>query len=90
MQKLETKYLQCGTQIVTASADKTAKVWNADTGDEIRTLEGHDRVVNSANFSPDGTKIVTASLDRTAKVWNAETGAQIRTLEGHDANFSPN
>jgi hypothetical protein len=55
-----------GARIVTASADWTAKVWDAATGQLLTTLEGHDWV-RSAAFSPDGTRIVTASLDRTAK-----------------------
>jgi tRNA A-37 threonylcarbamoyl transferase component Bud32 len=56
-----------GTRIVTASGDKTAKVWDAKTGTETFTLKGHTGQVRSAAFSPDGTRIVTASIDSTAK-----------------------
>jgi dynein assembly factor with WDR repeat domains 1 len=31
-----------GTKILTASSDKTCKIWSAETGEEIQTLEGHD------------------------------------------------
>ena len=48
-----------GTRIVTASEDKTAKVWDARSGAEMLTLKGHTDRVNSASFSPDGTRIVT-------------------------------
>ena len=52
-----------GTRIVTASWDKTAKVWDATTGAMILTLQGHNSRVNSASFSPDGLRIITASDD---------------------------
>jgi WD40 repeat protein len=59
-----------GTRIVTASWDKTARIWDAATGNEIRVLRGHEDFVNSAAFSADGTRIVTASDDSTARIWD--------------------
>jgi hypothetical protein len=59
-----------GARIVTASWDKTAKVWDARTGAKLVDLAGHDSSVKSAVFSPDGARIVTASYDNTAKVWD--------------------
>ena len=51
-----------GKRIVTASRDKTARLWDAATGKPIgEPLTGHDDVVSSAAFSPDGKRIVTAS-----------------------------
>jgi WD40 repeat protein len=85
-----------GKRIVTASADKTARLWDAETGKQIGApLVGHEDVVKSAAFSPDGKRIVTASADKTARLWDAETGKQIGApLAGHDrtvysAAFSP-
>ena len=83
-----------GSRIVTASRDKTARVWDAATGKAIAVLGGHERRVNSAAFSPDGSRIVTASLDETARVWDAATGKAIAVLGGHgkpvtSAAFSP-
>ena len=83
-----------GSRIVTASDDKTAKVWDAKSGAEILTLKGHTGVVTSASFSPDGSRIVTGSYDKTAKVWDAKSGAEVLTLKGHtgaviSASFSP-
>ena len=50
-----------GTRIVTASNDKTARVWDAASGKQQATLAGHNDEVNCAQFSPDGMRIVTAS-----------------------------
>jgi hypothetical protein len=83
-----------GTRVVTASDDKTARLWDAVTGKEIAILRGHDNSVNSATFSPDGARVVTASDDKTARLWDAVTGKEIAILRGHDnsvnsATFSP-
>src|SRR5262249_7609166 len=61
-----------GKRVVTASWDKTARVWNADGSGEPLVLKGHEGRVNSAAWSPDGRRIVTASEDKTARVWNAD------------------
>ena len=54
-----------GKRIVTASADKTARLWDAATGKPIgEPLKGHERLVYSVAFSPDGKRIVTASRTR--------------------------
>ncbi|MDF5731292.1 MAG: hypothetical protein PUP92_25650 [Rhizonema sp. PD38] len=55
-----------GKEIVTASLDNTAKVWDIQ-GKLLSTLIGHTQPIINANFSPDGKEIVTASYDKTAK-----------------------
>ncbi|HMC48957.1 MAG TPA: hypothetical protein VKJ77_26825, partial [Caballeronia sp.] len=72
-------YSPDGTRIVTASNDKTARIWDARTGAKLAVLSGHGDLLESAAYSPDGTRIVTASNDKTARIWNARVPA---TLEG--------
>ena len=83
-----------GARIVTASSDRTARLWDAQTGAALAVLQGHTGSVNGAGFSPDGARIVTASSDRTARLWDAKTGAALAVLQGHTgsvngAGFSP-
>jgi WD40 repeat protein len=59
-----------GTRIVTASVDKTARIWDGSIGQEIAVLRGHKSLVLSAVFSPDGRRIVTGSKDNTARIWD--------------------
>jgi len=72
-----------GKRVVTASNDKTARIWDAETGRQVALLEGHTDAVSSAAFSPDGKRVLTRSSDRTARIWDSETGRQIALLEGH-------
>jgi WD40 repeat protein/tRNA A-37 threonylcarbamoyl transferase component Bud32 len=71
-----------GTRLLTASFDKTARIWDARTGALLATLQ-HGDVVGHAAFSPDGTRVVTGSFDNTAAVWDAATGARLHVLEHH-------
>jgi WD40 repeat protein len=87
-------YSPDGMRIVTASLDKTARIWDARTGKQLAVLSGHGDRVNSAAYSPDGTHIITASSDKTARIWDARTGAQLTELSGHgdrviSAAYSP-
>jgi len=55
--------------IATGSADKTAKLWDAATGEEQLTLYGHKAVVGAVAFSPDSTRLATFSDDGTVRVY---------------------
>jgi WD40 repeat protein len=72
-----------GRRAVSASNDRTLKVWDLETGEQRRTLEGHTDPVNAVAVTPDGRRAVSASSDYTLKVWDMETGEQRRTLEDH-------
>ncbi len=72
-----------GNRVATASADKTARVWNVKTKSESRVLAGHTAGVLDIAWSPDGKRVVTASEDGTARTWNPDTGAQLALLSGH-------
>ena len=81
--------------LASGSRDRSIRLWNAHTGEHIRTLEGHADWVFSVAFSPDGKTLASGSRDRSIRLWNAHTGEHIRTLEGHTGTvssvaFSPN
>jgi len=82
-----------GRRVVTASSDRTARVWEAGTGTPVGAPLQHQNAVNSAAFSPDGRRVVTASSDHTARVWEADTGKPVSALQHQDvvnsAAFSP-
>ncbi|MSU63710.1 MAG: hypothetical protein EXS31_15140 [Pedosphaera sp.] len=80
-----------GRLVCMAGDRATAKVCNAETGEEVMTLPGR---VHTAMFSPDGRFLVTLDAERIAKVWDVAASQNTLTLQGHQSlvqtvTFSP-
>jgi WD40 repeat protein/mono/diheme cytochrome c family protein len=69
-----------GKTIATASYDKLVKLWDAATGNEMKTLKDHTDAIYSLAFTPDGKKVLSGAYDRTVKVWDAASGERLFTL----------
>jgi WD40 repeat protein len=63
-----------GAVLLTASDDRTARLWDAATGKEVAPPLPHQAGVLDAAFQPDGPLVLTGSADRTAQLWDAATG----------------
>ncbi len=72
-----------GERAVSASYDRTLKVWDIASGRSLSTLEGHSREVRGVAMTPDGRRAVSASRDKTLRLWDLATGQCLHTLEGH-------
>jgi WD40 repeat protein len=81
-----------GRRVLTWSADRTARIWDAATGASLQVLGGHDGDVTDAAFNANGSRVVTISAN-TVRIWDAATAKVIRVLrdvgEVHHAAFSP-
>lgn len=91
---LSITYSKDGTRLLTSSYDKTARLWDVASGNQLRRFWGHNWWVWDADFSSDERRIVTASQDGTAVIWSVETGKQGAPFTGHQgpvysAHFSP-
>lgn len=71
------------SQVVTGSADYTAKIWNALTGDEVHSFP-HSKIVKSVHFSQDNKKIATGCQDKVIRIFDLDKlDAECVKLEGH-------
>ena len=72
-----------GKRVVTGSTDDSVRIWDVESGEELRKLEGHFDWVASVSWSPDGKRVVTGSGDRTVRIWDVRSGKELYGLEGH-------
>ncbi|MHC4875469.1 MAG: protein kinase domain-containing protein [Planctomycetota bacterium] len=91
---LSVRFSADGSQLLTGSYDMTARLWNVESGAQLRRFLGHTWWVWDAEFSPDEASIVTASQDGTSIIWDVESGKPGPPFTGHDgpifsASFSP-
>jgi WD40 repeat protein len=65
------------------SVTSLIKLWDAVTGKDEGTLEGHKGEVRSLAFSPDGKTLASAAADGTARLWGVVSGKEKTGLPGH-------
>jgi WD40 repeat protein len=81
--------------VATCSWDKTARLWDSQTGRALTEPLRHGAVVHTVDFTTDGQWLVTASDDRSARIWDCRTGQPVsEPLRGDlapisSAYFSP-
>ncbi|MGW8528384.1 nSTAND1 domain-containing NTPase, partial [Nocardiopsis sp. NPDC055824] len=73
-----------GQRLASASDDGTVRVWDAESGEELRTLEDHDDGVSSVVFDPYGRRLASAGDDGTVRVWDLDSQEDPHVLTGHD------
>lgn len=66
-----------GSRLVTSNSDTNLTIWDAVTGQAIRTLTGHTKRVNAVSWN-NGQQIASSSIDGTVRVWDANSGQEIR------------
>lgn len=69
--------------VASGSWDHTIRLWDAATGQKIKTFAGHTGRINALAFSADGRRILSAARDNLVKIWDVATGQELRTLTGH-------
>ncbi|WWC63983.1 uncharacterized protein I303_106589 [Kwoniella dejecticola CBS 10117] len=67
--------------LITGSYDRTVRVWNLDSGEEVRVLTGHTRAVRALQF--DQMLLFTGAMDGTVRMWNWRAGECLRVMDGH-------
>ena len=66
------------TLVLSASSDKTLKLWDVKTGAGVRTFKGPSVGVEDCAFTPDGTKAISvSSQDKTQVLWDVNKGKNL-------------
>ena len=74
-----------GKTLISGSQDKTIKLWNLETSQEIKTLSGHSDHICSVAYSPNGQILASASKDKTVKLWSVASGEEISSVKCSDS-----
>ena len=69
--------------LVSASDDKTLKIWELSTGKCLKTLKGHSNYAFCCNFNPQSNLVVSGSFDESVRIWDVRTGKCLKTLPAH-------
>lgn len=85
-----------GKHIASGSGDRTVRVWNIETAQNVLTMTIEDGVTTVA-ISPEGRYVAAGSLDKSVRVWDIN-GSLVERLEGTDGHkdsvysvaFAPN
>jgi hypothetical protein len=81
-------YSPNGKYLASGGADRMAKLWQAESLEPYKTLEGHTHHVNSVSWKCDSRQLLTASADTTTKLWDVVTAQQIKTVDLGDAELN--
>jgi WD40 repeat protein len=81
-------------RVLSGSKDRTIRLWDLETAQELACLHGHTDWVHSVAFSPDGRRILSGSSDNTVRLWDVDSGRNLYSFEGHEGTvwsvaFSP-
>ncbi|ETO12517.1 WD repeat-containing protein [Reticulomyxa filosa] len=60
------------------------RIWDVESGKELKQLEGDSDVVNDVKYFPDGQIILSCSSDKTIRLWNVKSGNQKQKIEIND------
>jgi WD40 repeat protein len=78
-------FLPDGKVLASGGYDNRIRLWNPDTGKEVRILEGHKSYVNCIAVSADGKWLASGSQDHDLRLWEVDPGKERRRFLGHDA-----
>ena len=70
--------------VATAGPDYTARLWDANTGSELHSLE-HDSKVTAVCFGPRGDILASSTKGGAVLVWDAQSGSQLLRMQHNDA-----
>ena len=71
-----------GEFLASGHGDGSVRLWEVDSGQELRRFQGHENGVNSVAFSPDGRRLASGSYDQTVRLWEVDSGQELRRSRG--------
>ncbi|MBI4648941.1 MAG: WD40 repeat domain-containing protein [Bacteroidia bacterium] len=81
---LSVEYSPDGKSVASVCTDKTIKIWDAETGKLLQTLNDMQEGEISISFSPNGKYLASGSWDSSVKLWDINSNKIVRKFTGHE------
>ena len=83
-----------GKNVISGGTDKEIRIWEASSGQNIKTLKGHLGSVIALAISPDGKQIASGGAENIIRIWDVSKGLEIFSIKGQSLKprciaFSP-
>ena len=75
-----------GRSLLTAGADRDARIWDIAERTTKKVFHGHTDWVNWAAYNLDGTLVITAGRDGQIRIWDVTTAETVRIITGHNGS----
>jgi hypothetical protein len=72
-----------GKWLASASGSGPIRLWDGQTGEQVRVFEGHRSPVNAVCFSPDGKRLASASDDDAVRIYGVSSARELLVCQGH-------
>ncbi|MCA9136138.1 MAG: hypothetical protein KDB00_05250 [Planctomycetales bacterium] len=71
-----------GKTLASGGADRMVKLWDVESGELLKTLEGHTHHVTAIAWNVNQRQLASGSADESVKIWDLESGQSTRTISG--------
>lgn len=75
---------QNDTRILAVGSDNAIHIWDAQSGDELKKIDGRQGDILQARWSQDAARILTIDSDDAVRIWDVVSGDELIVLNGHE------
>src|SRR5262249_34975920 len=86
---MEAVFTPDGKRAVSGAMNDTIYLWDVETGEKVRSFEGHKGGVHRLAIPPDGRYVLAGSCEgKTLRLWEVATGKLVREFIGHEGSIN--
>ena len=72
-----------GRKAVSGSWDKTVRLWDVETGNQLARLEGNTATIRAVAINKEGNQVAAGGFDKVVRLWNVDSEMLVHSMTGH-------